>query len=146
MSIMVLDWYVVNVERHRNKMKTVGNDIKVLLTKYKKHVKVDDIGGELILYDNSDSLIDPKGSEKFLLKDHMFSGIALSEYSDIVEFKLENFYEEEMRFTLHKNFIYVNKTEAMDRDDPIAIVRFIPIQAKFWAGDYFYAHFLETEM
>ena len=125
-------------------MKQVGNDIKVLLTKCDKDVKVDDIGGELILFDNTSFLANPDSTERFLLKDNVFSGIKISGYSDIVKPKLENFYGEEVSFTLHKNYIYVNKTGALDIDDPIAVVRFVPVEDRFWAGDYFYAHFLET--
>jgi len=126
-------------------MKQVGNDIKVLLTKANKDVKVDDIGGELIIYDNSQYILEPDSTQKFLLKTAVFSGVAISDYSDIVKPKLEDFYEEDVRFTLYKNYIYVTKTETMDTTDPVAVVRFVPTQDKFWAGDYFYAHFIEID-
>lgn len=122
----------------------VGNDIKVLLTKYNKHVKVDDIGGELILYDNSALIALTDSTSDYLLRDHVFSGIGVSGFTDEVIVRLDNFYEEEQKYMLHKGFIYVKKTLTMDSTDPIALVRFLP-KGKFWAGEYFYAHFLEIK-
>lgn len=121
----------------------IGNNIKVLLAKHNEHVKVDDIGGELIIYDNTPQLALTDSQYNNLLKDYIFSGIAISGYSPEVEVQLVNFYEEELKYVLHNNYIYVIKTPAMDLVDPIAVVRFVTKRAN-WGFSQFYAHFLET--
>jgi hypothetical protein len=121
----------------------IGNNIKVLLTKYNEYVTVDDIGGELIIYDNTNQLDITDSMYSNLLKDFVFSGIAISGYSDHVKVKLEDFYGEEVKYLLHKNYIYVIKTPTMDLQDPIAVVKFVPKNKK-WPCEQFYAHFLKT--
>ncbi len=125
-------------------MEKVGNDIKVLLTKFNKRVKVDDIGGELILYDNTKELSSPDSTEEFMLKEYVFSGVIVSGFAESVKLKLEDFYGKEIQYALYKNYIYVKKTATLDITDPIAVIRFLPVKS-FWAGSYFYAHFLELK-
>lgn len=121
----------------------VKNDIKVLLKKHNDAVKVDDIGGELLIYDNTPQLAVTDSNYNSLLKDYAFSGVAVFGFSDQVKFELEDFYGKKVKFLLHKDFIYVIKSPSMDLVDPIAVVRFIP-KSSDWSCEQFYAHFLTT--
>ena len=121
-------------------MVKIGNNIKVLLTKYSKDVIIDDIGGELILYDHSRLL---NGFYDDLLKSFSFTGIKL-EYSDnLVEILVRDLYEKQLEYTKRDDFLFVKKTSTVDTSDPLCVISFTSKGSVFFVKGILYAHFIE---
>lgn len=123
-------------------MVEIGNNIKVLLTKYSKDVIIDDIGGELLLYNNTQLC----GLTDFitvdLLKDFSFTGVGLEFNDKVINMEVKDFYSNSLEFVVHLDYIFVKKQEGNDLSDPMCVVSFVPKHPVF-AGAQFYAHFLE---
>ncbi len=125
-------------------MVEVGNNIKVLFTKYNKDVIVDTIGGELILYNHSDLCDTNDTTVSHLLQDHIFTGIRLGPLSDSINMLVEDLQGNMLEHTQFQDFLYVKKYSNMDLVSPVSVVRFVPKPWQ-WAGDAFFAHFLEKK-
>ncbi len=122
-------------------MVTIGNNIKVLLTKYSEDVIIDDIGGELLLYNHSHLCGFTDQTTISLLKDYRFTGVSLEYLENVMKMEIKNFYDESLDFFIHLNYIFV-KQQGAELDDPICVVSFVP-KSSSWIGAQFYANFIE---
>ena len=120
-------------------MVDVGNSIVVLFKKFNENVLVDDIGGEMILYDNSP--LCPKECS-FMLYTHIFTGISFKIHSKGVGMVIKDFYEDIMEYVIYNDYIYIKKHDFFDCSDPVAVVSFYPM-AKGSSYTSFYTYFLE---
>ncbi len=123
-------------------MVELGNNIKVLLTKYNNNVIIDDIGGELLLYNHSGLLNIDKEP---LLKDYVFTGVKLEYFNKVVDIIIKDFYEKSLKYVINNGFIFVEQTSDMFLNDPICVVSFVAKATSFVRGQ-FYAHFIEKDI
>jgi hypothetical protein len=117
----------------------IGNDIKVLLTKYSKDVIIDDIGGELLLYNHSN--LDPF-TERGILKEFIFTGISFDPLPEVISFQVCDLYEDPLEYMIYKKYFFVKYYTGIDLNDPICVVGFKP-KTDHWICKRFYAHFIE---
>lgn len=123
-------------------MVELGNNIKVLLTKYNNNVIIDDIGGELLLYNHNDLL---NISKEPLLKDYVFTGVKVEYFNKVIDMIIRDFYEKSLKYVVNNDFIFVERTSDMFLNDPICVVSFVAKTTSFVRGQ-FYAHFIEKDI
>ena len=122
----------------------VGNNIKVLLTKFNNNVKIDDIGGELLLYDHT-HLCSFEDSEALrVLKNYSFTGVSFQPLPDFITFNVHDLYEQPLEYVICNRYFFVKKVEGHDLNDPLCVVGF-KSKIKHWLGDTFFGHFIEMK-
>jgi hypothetical protein len=123
-------------------MVIISNDIKVLFTKYHKDVIIDDIGGEMLLYDNTD-FCDFKDSESLeVLKGYVFTGISFKELPSAVVLKIQNLYGDYLDYVICNNYVFIKKDTSIKSTDPLGVVSFFAKNTEILYKQ-FYAHFIE---
>jgi len=121
-------------------MTQVNNDIKILF-KTVGNVTYDTMAGEMYLYDNS--ILSPKDPLSIsLLKDYYFTGIAFKNLTSDIKLNIVDISYTPVRFLLHKDFIYVIKSDNIDATTPVGVVSFAPSE-EHWVGGGFFAHFIQ---
>ena len=128
--------------RLRGFMVNLGNNTKVLLTKYSNDVIIDDIGGELLLYNNNNLF---NGSDVSLLDTYVFTGVSLEYLDKVVIMAIKDFYEKPLEYTLHNGYIFVKKVPEIEIKDPLCVVSFLVKSPSFVRGQL-YAHFIEKNI
>jgi len=120
-------------------MVELGNNTKVMLTRYSNNVIIDDIGGELLLYNHNDLFT---FSNTVLLNTHIFTGVCL-EYADkVITMNIKDFYDKPIDYIVYNNYVFVEKIQDMSLNEPICVVGFFVKNPSFISGQL-YAHFIE---
>ena len=120
-------------------MVDLGNNIKVLLTKYSNNVIIDDIGGELLLY-NHNNLLNINHTK--LSNDYNFTVVKLEYFENVVDMVIKDFYEHPIEYIKNDGYLFIKKDTEMLINDPICVVSFLAKGNSFVRGQL-YAHFIE---
>lgn len=123
-------------------MVDLGNNIKVLLTKYTNNVIIDDIGGELLLYNHNNLF---NASNTPFLVGYLFTGVSLEYLDKVVTMVIRDFYDKPLEYTLHKDYIFIKEVPEIELNDPICVVSFFAKAPSFVRGQL-YAHFIEKNI
>lgn len=123
-------------------MVEVGNNIKIIFTRFNKHVIIDDIGGELLLYNHS-YICDFEDTYSIdMLKKYIFTGVKLEKLHDTVVMRLQDLYGDPVEYIIYNGFIFVKRTSTTDTDEPVCVVSFVSKNTTLF-NKQFYAIFIE---
>lgn len=110
----------------------VYNDIKVLYERYNDKIKIDNIDGSVVLYNQSNIKSSRLG---------LFTGIKFI-IDEKVTLDIQDFNDNKIKYYVEKGYVVLDIKDLKDYQNPICTVKFVPKNNTFGIKK-FYEHLIE---